>query len=295
LTRFRAYAWLIAARPKTLPAAAAPVLMGAAMAYGDGAFHALAALCALTGALLIQIGTNYSNDYFDHKKGADTRERIGPLRVTQAGLIPPETMKLAAVFVFALALLPGAYIVWRGGWPFVAIGGLSILFGVLYTAGPCPLGYVGLADPAVLIFFGPVALCGTYYVQTLELTREAVLAGFAPGLLSAAILTVNNLRDIESDRKAGKRTLAVRFGRTFARVEYLFCIVAATIAIPAGLWALTGNMRLGLYCMLVIFVAQPIIRVVFTTTDGERLNRALAGTGVLLLVFSVLFSIAWIL
>jgi len=198
--------WVLAGRPKTLPAALVPVIMGTAMAYGDGVYHIPAALAALLGALLIQIGTNFVNDYADFKKGTDNGERIGPLRVTQAGLVTPTQMKFAIALVFFLTVLAGLYLVYRGGWPVVIIGVLSIVSGALYTAGPYPLGYLGLGDIFVLIFFGPVALAGTYYVQALTINWIVILAGLAPGLLSVAILTVNNLRDIDGDKSREKNT-----------------------------------------------------------------------------------------
>jgi 1,4-dihydroxy-2-naphthoate octaprenyltransferase len=288
-------AWWMAARPKTLWASAAPVVMGTAMAWDAGGFHAPSALCALLGALLIQVGTNYANDYFDYVKGTDTVERIGPMRATQAGLVSPEAMRRAAVLVFALALLPGLYIVLRGGWPFVVVGCVSILCGILYTAGPYPLGYIGLGDLFVLIFFGPVAVGGTYYVQALDIDSSVLVAGLAPGLLSVALLTVNNLRDIEGDRVAGKRTLAVRFGRAFARGEYVGSLLVACAAVPIYLVARVPGHEYAAASMLALLLAVPAIRTVLTRTDGPELNGALARTGKLLLVFSVLFSIGWML
>lgn len=286
--------WLLAARPKTLPAAIAPVIIGAAMAQADGAALILPALAALFGAVMIQIGTNLANDYYDFIKGADTSERIGPMRLTQAGLISPGSMKRAAFIVFGLAALAGCYLIWRGGWPIVAIGLSSILFGVLYTGGPFPLGYHGLGEPFVLIFFGPVAVGGTYYVQMLTLDTNVVIAGFAPGLISVAILVVNNLRDIDNDREVGKRTLAVRFGRTFARLEYTGCVMVASM-IPLLLYAGTGLHLYSLLAILTLLPAIPIFRIVWTSTDGEQLNNTLAATGRLLMLYTILFSIGWIL
>lgn len=285
----------MAARPKTLWAGIAPVIIGTAMAFGDGAFHWPSALCALLGSVLIQVGTNLANDYFDFLKGADTTERIGPTRATQAGLIAPQTMKRAAIAIFAAALLPGAYLVWRGGWPLVAIGLASILCGVLYTAGPFALGYIGLADLFVLIFFGPVAVGGTYYVQALSIHSPALLAGLATGLLSVALLTVNNLRDIDQDRQAGKRTLAVRFGRTFARIEYAACVAAAVVLIPLYLSVSHQKPWLLAVPIVLIILVTPVLRTVSTKTGGAELNAALAATGKLLLAFSVVFSITWLI
>lgn len=285
--------WIMAARPKTLPAAIAPVIIGTAMAYGDGGWHLSAALAALLGAVFIQIGTNLANDYADFKKGTDTEERLGPTRVTQAGLASPSAVRNAAGFVFALALLMGLYLVMRGGWPIVIIGILSILFGVLYTSGPAPLAYIGIADLFVLIFFGPVAVAGTYYVQTLAFSPVAVIAGLSPGLFSVAILTVNNLRDINSDHAANKRTLAVRFGATYARTQYLLSILIAC-AIPVWLYV---DYRIPVFSMsagAVVLLASPLIRIVYTQ-EGRVLNAVLAGTGRVMLVFAILYSVGWLL
>lgn len=285
--------WILAARPKTLPAAAAPVIIGTAMAYDAGGFHLLSALAALLGAFLIQIGTNLANDYFDYKKGADQFDRLGPTRVTQAGLVSPNSIKKAVILIFGLALLFGIYLVYRGGWPIVIIGLSSILFGVLYTGGPKPLGYIGLADLFVLIFFGPVAVGGTYYVQTLDINMSVLIAGVAPGLFSTAILTVNNLRDIDSDKKAGKKTLAVRFGKSFARTEYLLSTIIASL-IPIGLYLITGQHLYSIAAVLVIFFSIPAIKKVFIL-EGKILNEVLATTGKLLLIYSLLFSLGWLI
>ncbi len=288
----RLQVWILASRPKTLWAAIAPVIIGTAMAYADHAVHWLSALAALFGAVMIQIGTNLANDYFDYKKGTDTHERIGPLRVTQAGLVKPEAMKRAIAIAFGLALLAGIYLVWRGGLPIVAVGLLSILFGILYTAGPLPLGYNGLGDIFVFIFFGIVAVGGTYYVQALTIFPETIVAGAAPGFWSVALLTVNNLRDIDNDRKGGKRTFAARFGRTFARTEYVICVLAACI-IPAVLAVMTGSHSTVLCASATLLAALPTLKIVLTKTDGPTLNAALAATGKLLLLYSVLFAIGW--
>jgi len=288
-------AWLLAARPKTLAAGAAPVLIGAALAWSDGVFHGPSVLAAVLGALLIQIGTNYANDYFDFVKGTDTEERVGPKRMTQAGLVTPAQMRLATAIVFALAFLPGAYLVYRGGWPILALGLVSILCGVLYTGGPYPLGYLGLGDIFVLVFFGPVAVGGTYYVQAQTLPMVPLIAGLAPGLFSAAILAVNNLRDADTDVKTGKRTLAVRFGKGFAKAEYALALLLGAAAVPVGLWLYTSAHAYALASCLVLLPAAPVLRAVLTTTDPAKLNDMLAATGKLLLLFSILFSIGWVL
>jgi 1,4-dihydroxy-2-naphthoate polyprenyltransferase len=286
------HAWVLAARPKTLWAGVAPVVIGIAMAVEAGAFHWPSALAALVGALLIQIGTNFANDYYDWAKGTDTAARIGPTRATQSGLIAPRTMKVAMILTFALVFIPGAYILYRGGWPFLAIGVVSIVCGILYTGGPYPLGYVGLGDLFVLIFFGPVAVGGTYYLQALNLPSYVIVAGLAPGFFSVAILTVNNLRDIAGDQAAGKKTLAVRFGARFARAEYLLSLLIACIGIPLYL-ALTQGRYWTLLSAATLLLAVPSIRTVYRQSDGAALNATLAATGMLLLVFSLVFSLGW--
>ncbi len=286
--------WLLAIRPKTLPAGVAPVLIGTAMAFGDGVYHFPTAAVCLIAALAIQIGTNLANDYYDFQKGADTPDRVGPTRVTQAGLIPPQTVKFSFALAFIVFAFACAWLTLRGGWPIAALGILAVLSGILYTAGPCPLGYMGLGDLFVFIFFGPVAVAGTYYVQSLEMNMAVILAGLAPGFISVAILTVNNLRDIESDQRCGKYTLAVRLGRSFALSEYLFCLFAASL-VPVFIYAFIQDHLAVLLCAGMSIAAIPTIKMVLTKTDGVSLNAALAQTGKLLMVYSILFSIGWIL
>ena len=288
----RAGTWISAMRPKTLAAGAAPVIIGTAMAFEAAAGHAPSAFAALFGAVLIQIGTNFANDYFDFVKGADTAARIGPVRATAAGLVRPETMRRAMILAFALVFVPGSYILYRGSWPFLAVGLVSIVCGVLYTGGPWPLAYLGLGDLFVLVFFGPVAVGGTYYLQAGALPEEVVWAGVAAGLFSTAILTVNNLRDIEGDRAARKRTLAVRFGRGVARAEYAIAILLGGAGIPMLLAMRYAHAYVAL-AALAVLPAIPCIRIVWTSEDGPALNGVLAKTGQLLLLFAVLFSIGW--
>ena len=287
--------WTDAARPRTLPAAAAPVIMGTALALGDGGFHAAAAVAALLGALLIQIAANYANDYYDYLKGADTGERLGPQRATQAGLVTPGQMRFATVAVLFLAALFGLYLIYRGGWPILVIGVLSMLFAVLYTGGPLPLGYIGVADIFVLVFFGPVAVAGTCYVQVQDISLVPLLAGLATGLISMAILTVNNLRDIDQDHQAGKKTLAVRFGITFARWEYLLSMITAIVIVPLCLCMIAGGRWGALAAWVMVFPALRTTRTVFTERGGATLNACLAATGKILLGFSLLFSVGWLL
>ena len=283
----------MAIRPKTLPAAIAPVLIGTGMAFGDGiADFPTAGLCLL-GALAIQIGTNLANDYFDYRKGADTSERLGPTRVTQAGLVKPWLMIAAVIFVFSLAAFIAYLLYLRAGQPIAVIGILSIISGVLYTAGPWPLGYVGLGEIFVLIFFGPVAVAGTYYAQSLEINLAVVLAGIAPGLIAMGILTVNNLRDLDGDQKAGKRTLAVRFGRSFAQQEYLFSILMASL-MPVVISLMIQDHYWILLACFTSLLAIPSFITVLKNPAGPSLNDVLALTGKLLLVYSVLFTAGWI-
>ena len=285
--------WFLAARPKTLWASIAPVVVGTAMAFGDGGFHATAALVALACSVLIQVATNFANDLFDYQKGADTEARQGPLRVTQAGLVTPGMMKRGIVVVLLLTLLGGLYLIWRGGWPAVFIGVFSVACGMLYTGGPRPLGYMGLGDLFVLVFFGPVAVAGTYYVQALTVDATVVVAGLAPGLLSVAILAVNNLRDVDEDRRTGKRTLAVRLGPGFARGEYIAAVVAACL-LPFLLYLASGRHPYSVATVAVLVVALPAFRRLFAS-EGPLLNPVLAYTARLLLLYSAVFSVGWVL
>lgn len=286
--------WFLAIRPKTLPAAVAPVVMGTAMAMGDGVGHWLSATAALFAAVMIQIGTNLANDCFDCLHGADQCDRVGPVRVTQSGLATPNQVLFATALAFALACAAGLYLVIRGGWPILLIGLLSILSGILYTAGPYPLGYHGLGELFVLVFFGPVAVSGTYYVQAFQVTPMVLLISLAPGLMSVAILTVNNIRDRESDRRAGKRTLAVRFGLRIARLQYVLAVVGAGI-LPIAMVLATGR---HVYCLLTVLVSClmiPTIRKVYQLEGGPELNAVLAATGKSLFVFSLVFATGYLL
>lgn len=284
--------WLLAIRPKTLPAAAAPVLIGTVMAWEGGVFHALSALIAALSALLIQIGTNLTNDYADFFKGADTAERKGPTRVTQAGLLAPTEVRAGAVVTFGIAFLIGLYLVVRGGLPILILGLSAIFSGVIYTVGRYSLAYTGLADLFVLVFFGPVAVGATYYVQALALPWQPILAGFAPGLLSVAILIVNNRRDMNEDAKANKKTLVVRFGRRFGNFWYGVAVVGAAF-IPSLLYFLTQAHFMSLAATLILIPAFPLFKAL-AKEDGIALNPRLGETARLLLVYSILFSIGWL-
>ena len=287
--------WLAAARPKTLPAAAAPVLVGVALAVEAGAFHGLAAACALAGALLIQVGTNYVNDSEDFVRGADTDARKGPARATASGAVTARQMRLAAGVAFGLAFASGVYLIWRGGWPVLALGLASIASGIAYTAGRYALAYTGLADLFVLVFFGPVAVAGTYYVQALSLPGWVPVAGLGPGFLATAILLANNVRDVEEDRAANKRTLVVRFGRAFGVRLYRACVSGAVV-VPAAL-ALVSRDHLGVLAAsaLAVLVGRPLGRTLAASTDPAVLNPLLGKTAGLLFLYSVAFALGWVL
>src|SRR5436305_9551580 len=226
----------MAARPRTLPAAVAPVLVGTALAGFQHVFHPLRFLAALLGAVFIQVGTNLSNDYSDARRGADTEDRLGPVRVTAGGLVPPRQVLLATYVTFGLAVACGAYLVAVAGWELLAVGAASILAGVLYTGGPRPYGYEGLGELFVFLFFGIVAVVGSYFVQVQQLPWQAFACAVPVGLLASAILVVNNVRDIDTDRRAGKRTLAVRLGRARTRTLYALMLAGAFLAAPLP-WA----------------------------------------------------------
>ena len=284
--------WFHAARPKTLPAGVSPVLIGTAMAYTNGYFHPGVFAAIVFAVLMIQVGTNYANDYYDFIKGADTEKRKGPVRATQAGLVSAAAMKRAFIITFALAVVAGFYLVLKGGIPIILIGLISIICGIFYTAGPWPLGYVGLADVFVLLFFGPVSVAGTYYLQTGHINLPVILAGLSPGLISTALLTVNNLRDYVTDKTAGKKTLVVRWGVGFGIIEYDSCIIAACI-IPVLLWRITQS---HIYCNLALITlafAWGPMRILSGRPSPDTMNQLLARTGRLVLIYSVLFSVGW--
>jgi 1,4-dihydroxy-2-naphthoate octaprenyltransferase len=282
--------WLLAARPRTLPAAAAPVLVGTALASWRGMARPLPALAALAGALLIQVATNLANDYFDFVRGADTADRIGPTRVTQAGLLPPSTVRRGMLVTLVAALSVGAYLVVVGGWPILVIGIASLACAVLYTGGPFPLAYHGLGEVFVFVFFGLVAVAGTYWVQALSFPAEAWWAGAGAGALSTALLVVNNLRDLETDARAGKRTLAVRLGRRGTALEYL-ALLALAAAVPlVGIRAFGWPPASGA-ALLGVVAALPAARTVLLFADPRELLPALGQTARALLVWAVGLSL----
>ncbi len=271
--------WLMAARPRTLSAAISPVLVGTAVAYRAGGARALAALLALFASLFIQIGTNFANDYSDFRHGADAN-RVGPTRVTQSGLVAPATVKLAAWLAFGLSALFGGVLAAISGWPILVIGAASVASGWLYTGGPWPLGYHGLGDLFVFVFFGLVATCGTVYAEALRVPRDAWLAGAAVGSLATAILVVNNLRDRETDAHVGKNTLAVKLGARATRVQYVLLLLAPFAIAPA----------LGTFWpLLALPAAVPALRTVLTR-EGAALNRGLGQTARVQIFYSILLA-----
>lgn len=282
----RLQAWVLAARPKTLTAAVAPVLVGTGLAAHDGALAILPAAAALLGAVLIQIGTNLANDYYDFVRGADTEDRVGPIRVTQAGLLSPASVRNAMAGVLTSAVFVGVYLVAIGGWPIVWIGVASVACAVLYTGGPFPLAYHGLGDVFVFVFFGLVAVGGTYFVQALSWSPDVLLAGAAMGSLNTAILVVNNLRDIETDARVGKRTLAVRLGPIRTKVEFgvliLFALVAPVVGVLFFGWPIAS---------LVALVAAPFcrepLRAVANFSNPRELIPALGATARVVAIYGL--------
>jgi len=286
--------WILAIRPKTLPAAVSPVVVGTSMAFVDKSFKPAVALAAMVGALFLQIGANLANDYFDYIRGIDGVDRLGPTRVTQSGLISAEAVKIGIIVTFIFATIVGSYLTFIGGWPIFLVGVASILTALAYTGGPYPLASYGLGDIFVFIFFGPVAVCGTYYLQTLHLTALIVLISIPVGLLVTAILVVNNLRDINTDRKAGRYTLAVIIGKRGTRIEYAILLVTA-YTVPFILWL--TNMISGWVILLCMFSLPMAIFMIcaILCTEGILLNQALARTAGLSLVFSLLLSVGLII
>ena len=299
----RRRAWVIAARPQTLPAAAAPVIVGVGLAVEAGVFAPLPALAALVGAGLIQIGTNFANDYYDAIQGADTDDREGFTRVVASGLIDPAEVKRAMWLTFGAAILVGTYLVAVGGLPILIIGLASVAAGIAYTGGPYPLGYHGLGDLFVFVFFGVIAVTGTYYVQAASLTGgyfplwlppetiplAAVVASLPIAALSTNILVVNNVRDRAEDATTGKRTLAVRFGYRFSRMQFL---VLLALAYLTPIWFLAEGYGIAvLLPLLTLPFAALITRTMLTETTGAALNPALESAGKLLAAYALTFAV----
>lgn len=284
----------MAARPRTLSAAVAPVVVGTGMAVAHGTAAPWPAAAALIGALLIQIATNLANDYFDHRKGADTRDRVGPTRVVQAGILSPDAVLRGTLLTLALAVVVGAYLVWVGGWPILVIGVASVVLALAYTGGPFPLAYHGLGDLFVFLFFGLIAVAGTYWVQALTFRAELLTAGAGVGALITAILVVNNLRDRETDARSGKRTLAVRLGVTGTRVQYVALATVAGVVPLGGVlvhgWSGWTLLALGGLYHLV----RPMERVL-TFADVRELGPALGETARAVSWYAGLLAVGFVL
>lgn len=285
--------WLLAIRPKTLIASISPVLIGTTLALSDGFFNPFLFLVTLLTAMGIQISTNLANDYFDFLKGADNAERKGPLRVMQAGLVSSARMQKAITLVMALTFLMGCALIARGGIAIACLVVVSLALALLYTAGPYSLAYLGLGELFVLLFFGSLAVSCTHYLQTLSFSKEAFLAGIAPGCFSTAILIANNVRDVEEDRKAHKKTLVVRFGKTFGMIEYVCCILLAFI--PPLVFCRAHPFSL--LTLLILLPAVPLLRGMLREKEHTpaRLNHIFVYTGKLLYIFTFLFCLGWML
>ncbi|MBT3229288.1 MAG: 1,4-dihydroxy-2-naphthoate polyprenyltransferase [Candidatus Marinimicrobia bacterium] len=286
--------WIQAARPWTLGVAISPVFMGTIIAYSDSGIQWLAAIAALFGGIFIQVGTNLANDYFDFKKGADTESRVGPQRVTQSGLIAPRIVRNGFIASFSIAFILGIYLVYLGGWPIVAIGLLSLLFGVIYTGGPFPLAYYGLAEVPAFLFFGPIACATTTYVQTGTWNTAALIVGSSAGFFSVALLSINNLRDYKEDRKVNKRTLIALFGRRFGVIEYGFSILAATLLPLIFLFVSPEHSLVGITAISSL-MALHALRITVNYRESSELYTVLKMTSKLQIIFTIIFMITWVI
>ncbi len=284
--------WYLASRPKTLPASLIPVLIGASIAYYDGNIKPLYLIITFICALLIQIITNFINEIYDYKKGADNHERLGPKRLVASGEISIKTMKNVSTSLIIITFLLGLILVYEAGWIILAIGIFSLLFAYLYTAGPFPLAYKGFGDLFVFIFFGVLAVCGTYYIQTHSINMIVIISSFAPGFLSMNILGINNLRDIETDKKVGKMTLQVRLGKKNSQLM-IVVLTVFTFLLPFAIGHLTQSLY-NLLPLLSIIFAISLIKQIFIKT-GKELNEILANSGKLLVIYGLLTSIGFIL
>ena len=285
--------WIIAIRLKTLPAAISPVLLGSSLSYKYGYFSLLIFFMTLFAAILIQIGTNFANDVYDFEKGTDRDDRLGPVRATQAGLISPKKMKFSMLWTFSIAILVGCYLAWIGGLPIVFIGIASIIAGIAYTGGPYPLGYNGFGELFVFLFFGIIAVPGTYFLQTGTFTYLSIWLGSCMGMLSAAILVVNNIRDIDTDKVTGKKTLAVYFGILFSYIEFIILIIGPYLILLYLM--INKNLDSSIY---IVFLSLPIgLKLIFEliTNTGIKLNTVLSSTAKLLFIFSLLCSIGLVI
>lgn len=285
--------WVLASRPKTLPAAVAPVLIGTSVAYYDNKNNFIAAFVALICSLLIQIGTNFVNDLYDHLKGSDGDDRVGPVRALATGIISVNEMKRAIYLTFGVTFLLGLYLVNLAGWPILIVGILSIASGYSYTAGPYPLAYNGLGDVFVFLLFGVVAVVGTYYVQALQLTELIFIASIPAGALITNILVVNNYRDIDEDRENNKNTLAVIFGEQFSRVQYFLQLLIAYV-VPVFIFIKYETSWVILLPLITLPLGIKLFKML-TKLRGEELNKTLELTAKLSVIFSILFSIGFLL
>jgi 1,4-dihydroxy-2-naphthoate octaprenyltransferase len=282
--------WILALRPKTLAAAVVPVLVGTALVKSHGAIiEWWISVCAMLSAVFIQVGTNFVNDAIDFHKGADSETRIGPIRVTQSGLLESKHVMIGAFVCFAIALGFGVPLVFQGGWPIVVIGLVSLCLAYGYTGGPFPLAYIGLGDLFVVIFFGLVAVMGTFYLHLGYVDGGAVVAGLQVGMLATVLIAINNFRDAPEDVKVGKKTLAVRFGYKFARIEIAFLVVAPYLL---GIyWYKHGLMNAGLAPIVSVPIARRLLFGIFSEDPSPVYNRFLAMGGALLLLFGILLSL----
>jgi 1,4-dihydroxy-2-naphthoate octaprenyltransferase len=288
--------WILGIRPKTLAASIAPVLMGLGAAFYDRHFslHLSSAILTLLTAVLIQAGTNLSNDLFDYIKGADNQKRVGPLRIMQSGFVTKKEMFLGIFIVFFLASVCGIFLVIRGGLPILIVGILSIICGFLYTAGPHPIGYMGLGEIFVLVFFGIIAFSGTYYVQTLAFSPMLIVMGLIPGFFSVAVLSANNLRDIKTDREAGKNTLAVKFGYRFAVCEYIFCMIMPYLLLIVVIFVLRNHYFSLLSLTSIFFAIRPLKMAANKKNHTPAvLISVLEKTGHVMLIFALVFCVTW--
>jgi 1,4-dihydroxy-2-naphthoate octaprenyltransferase len=285
--------WMLAIRVPTLSAAVVPVLVGTAIAAREGRFNGVIFAVVMCAALLIQIGTNLTNDLFDFQKGADTGARLGPVRVVQAGLLSQKEVAAGSALSFGLAIVLGVYLVRVGGWPIVAIGLAAVASGIAYTGGPWPLGYHGLGDVFVFIFFGVIAVVGTFYLQSGDVTGAALTASLPVAMLVTAILVVNNLRDIDTDRAAGKRTLAVRFGRGVTQLQYSILVLGAYL-VAAALWLGGADSAWAMLPWLTVPLGLRLVREVWRSEGGAALNRTLRQTAGLHLIFGILLAMGFV-
>ncbi len=286
--------WIMACRPKTLLIALGPIILGTAIAIAHGAFHFLSMLAALLFGLCMQIGANLANDYFDFKKGADTEKRLGFPRVTQAGLVSEKAICWAMTLVFSLGLLVNCYFIARFSWPMSLLGIVSVVFAIAYTGGPFPFGYHGWGDFFAFTFFGLVACSATYYVQARTLPIDVIISSLAPSALAAAVICINNLRDIPTDILAGKKTLAVRFGAKFARREYVVLFLLAML-VPLVIAVISPEHTPVVLASISVFFAFPLFRRLYTASSAAQLNELLVSTVKFLAIYCLIFSFGWII